>query len=78
MGKYLQIYRLLRKSRVITNISSNSLFALPNNQAYVYVLEEEQEDEIPDLLVQDTLRRFCTSKGTFQFIFLYKLNYSWK
>ncbi|XP_014673337.1 PREDICTED: protein smg8-like isoform X2 [Priapulus caudatus] len=32
-----QIYRILRKSRVITNISANSLFAVPVNQEYVCV-----------------------------------------
>ncbi|KAL5015428.1 hypothetical protein ScPMuIL_009698 [Solemya velum] len=32
-----QIYRILRKSRIITNISNNSLFAVPANQEFVYV-----------------------------------------
>jgi protein SMG8 len=32
-----QIYHILRKSRVITNISSNSLFAIPANQEFVFV-----------------------------------------
>lgn len=34
-----QIYRILRKSRVITNISGNSLFAVPANQEFVYMFE---------------------------------------
>uniref|UniRef100_A0A1B6D313 Nonsense-mediated mRNA decay factor SMG8 n=1 Tax=Clastoptera arizonana TaxID=38151 RepID=A0A1B6D313_9HEMI len=32
-----QIYNILRKSRIITNFSSNSLFAIPANQEFVYV-----------------------------------------
>ncbi|KAK3104605.1 hypothetical protein FSP39_006005, partial [Pinctada imbricata] len=32
-----QIYRILRKSRIITNISNNSLFAVPANQEFVYI-----------------------------------------
>nr|CAD7262909.1 unnamed protein product [Timema shepardi] len=32
-----QIYRILRKSRVVTNNSSNSLFAIPANQEFVFV-----------------------------------------
>jgi len=32
-----QIYRILRKSRIITNISNNSLFAIPANQEFVYI-----------------------------------------
>jgi len=32
-----QIYRILRKSRIITNVAANSLFALPVNQEFVYV-----------------------------------------
>ncbi|XP_042242622.1 protein smg8-like isoform X2 [Homarus americanus] len=55
-----QIYRLLRKSRVITNISANSLFALPNNQAYVYIMEESQEEVPPSSLINNTLRKLCS------------------
>ncbi|XP_003403110.1 nonsense-mediated mRNA decay factor SMG8 [Bombus terrestris] len=32
-----QIYQVLRKNRIVTNISSNSLFAIPANQEFVYV-----------------------------------------
>ncbi|EZA51583.1 hypothetical protein DMN91_010427 [Ooceraea biroi] len=32
-----QIYQMLRKNRIVTNISSNSLFAIPANQEFVYV-----------------------------------------
>lgn len=55
-----QIYRLLRKSRVITNISANSLFALPNNQAYVYIMEESQEEVPASSLINKTLHKLCS------------------
>ena len=32
-----QIYRILRKAKIITNVASNSLFAVPSNEAYCYV-----------------------------------------
>jgi len=32
-----QIYRILRKARIITNVAANSLFAVPANQEFVYV-----------------------------------------
>ncbi|XP_050702519.1 nonsense-mediated mRNA decay factor SMG8-like [Eriocheir sinensis] len=54
-----QIYRLLRKSRVITNISANSLFALPNNQAYVYIMEEPQPGTAAPPLIAATLHSLC-------------------
>ncbi|XP_047489241.1 nonsense-mediated mRNA decay factor SMG8-like isoform X2 [Penaeus chinensis] len=59
-----QIYRLLRKSRVITNISANSLFALPNNQAYVYIMEEGQEEVPAASLINDTLHNLCSASDS--------------
>lgn len=32
-----QIYRILRKARIITNVAANSLFAVPSNQEFVFV-----------------------------------------
>ncbi|XP_014207374.1 protein SMG8 [Copidosoma floridanum] len=32
-----KIYQILRKNRIVTNISSNSLFAIPANQEFVFV-----------------------------------------
>lgn len=32
-----QIYRILRKARIITNVASNSLFAVPANQVWISV-----------------------------------------
>ncbi|KAK8373995.1 hypothetical protein O3P69_016216 [Scylla paramamosain] len=59
-----QIYRLLRKSRVITNISANSLFALPNNQAYVYIMEDRQENMAASPLISSTLLHLCGASSS--------------
>ncbi|XP_051973541.1 nonsense-mediated mRNA decay factor SMG8-like [Xyrauchen texanus] len=45
-----QIYRIFRKSRVLTNQSSNCLFTVPANQAFVYVVPGPDEDPISSLL----------------------------
>lgn len=45
-----QIYRIFRKSRVLTNQSSNCLFTVPANQAFVYVVGGPDEDPIGTLL----------------------------
>lgn len=52
-----QIYRIFRKSRVLTNQSSNCLFTVPANQAFVYVVPGPEEDPIGSLLGQ--LRANC-------------------
>ncbi|KAM9333845.1 nonsense-mediated mRNA decay factor SMG8 [Pholidichthys leucotaenia] len=52
-----QIYRIFRKSRVLTNQSSNCLFTVPANQAFVYVIPAADEDPIGTLLSQ--LRSNC-------------------
>lgn len=52
-----QIYRIFRKSRVLTNQSSNCLFTVPANQAFVYVVPGPDEDPISSLLGQ--LRANC-------------------
>ncbi|XP_066949064.1 nonsense-mediated mRNA decay factor SMG8-like isoform X2 [Macrobrachium rosenbergii] len=59
-----QIYHLLRKSRVITNISANSLFALPNNQAYVYIMEEPLEEMSATSLISNTLLNLCNTQDS--------------
>nr|CAG4646892.1 EOG090X02WG [Megafenestra aurita]SVE92282.1 EOG090X02WG [Megafenestra aurita] len=38
-----QIYRLLRKCRVITNVCTNSLFAIPGNQEFVFFKPKQQD-----------------------------------
>ncbi|CAJ1063425.1 protein SMG8 [Xyrichtys novacula] len=45
-----QIYRIFRKSRVLTNQSSNCLFTVPANQAFVYVIPALEEDPVGTLL----------------------------
>ncbi|KAK9536910.1 hypothetical protein VZT92_006663 [Zoarces viviparus] len=52
-----QIYRIFRKSRVLTNQSSNCLFTVPANQAFVYVIPAADEDPVGSLLGQ--LRSNC-------------------
>ncbi|XP_060942571.1 nonsense-mediated mRNA decay factor SMG8 [Limanda limanda] len=52
-----QIYRIFRKSRVLTNQSSNCLFTVPANQAFVYVIPATDEDPVGTLLAQ--LRSNC-------------------
>ncbi|XP_062309836.1 nonsense-mediated mRNA decay factor SMG8 [Osmerus eperlanus] len=52
-----QIYRIFRKSRVLTNQSSNCLFTVPANQAFVYVIPGAEEDPVGALLSQ--LRSNC-------------------
>ncbi|KAM6907363.1 nonsense-mediated mRNA decay factor SMG8 [Xenentodon cancila] len=44
-----QIYRIFRKSRVLTNQSSNCLFTVPANQAFVYVIPAAEEDPVGTL-----------------------------
>ncbi|XP_037543762.1 protein SMG8 [Nematolebias whitei] len=52
-----QIYRIFRKSRVLTNQSSNCLFTVPANQAFVYVIPAADKDPVSTLL--DQLRSNC-------------------
>ncbi|CAF97327.1 unnamed protein product, partial [Tetraodon nigroviridis] len=53
-----QIYHVFRKSRVLTNQSSNCLFTVPANQAFVYVIPGADQDPVGVLLGQ--LRSNCT------------------
>ncbi|XP_043910208.1 protein SMG8 [Protopterus annectens] len=55
-----QIYRIFRKSRVLTNQSINCLFTVPANQAFVYVVPGQDEDPIGMLI--GMLRSTCTIK----------------
>ncbi|KAG8451743.1 hypothetical protein GDO86_003803 [Hymenochirus boettgeri] len=57
-----QIYRIFRKSRVLTNQSINCLFTVPANQAFVYIVAEQDDDPISMLL--EGLRQNCTLKDT--------------
>ncbi|XP_013398523.1 protein SMG8 [Lingula anatina] len=55
-----QIYRVLRKSRVITNISNNSLFAVPANQEFVFVQTPHGVMEDPASFYMNLLKDNCT------------------
>ncbi|XP_053131190.1 nonsense-mediated mRNA decay factor SMG8 [Hemicordylus capensis] len=58
-----QIYRIFRKSRVLTNQSVNCLFTVPANQAFVYIVAggpQGGDDPIATLL--DQLRGACTAR----------------
>ncbi|EAW94414.1 chromosome 17 open reading frame 71, isoform CRA_b [Homo sapiens] len=56
-----QIYRIFRKSRVLTNQSINCLFTVPANQAFVYIVPGSQEEDPVGMLL-DQLRSHCTVK----------------
>ena len=55
-----QIYRFLRRSRIITNICGNSLFAVCNQMDYVYIETKDTfvRDE-GDSLLENMLLQFC-------------------
>ncbi|KAG8538229.1 hypothetical protein GDO81_023067, partial [Engystomops pustulosus] len=57
-----QIYRIFRKSRVLTNQSINCLFTVPANQAFVYIVAEQDDDPVGMLL--DSLRQNCSVRDT--------------
>ncbi|GBP65638.1 Protein SMG8 [Eumeta japonica] len=50
-----QLYSILRKARIITNVCAKSLFAIPKNEEFVYISTEEQVGKTRDLstLVRD-------------------------
>lgn len=54
-----QIYRILRKSRVITNISGNSLFAVPPNQEFVFIFSSRPHITDPIGFYMSLLRKHC-------------------
>ena len=56
-----QVYRILRKSRVITNISNNSLFAVPANQEFVYVHCQDVDTSDPVSYYLGQLRNMCNT-----------------
>uniref|UniRef100_A0A8D2L3N8 Nonsense-mediated mRNA decay factor SMG8 n=2 Tax=Varanus komodoensis TaxID=61221 RepID=A0A8D2L3N8_VARKO len=58
-----QIYRIFRKSRVLTNQSINCLFTVPANQAFVYIVAGgPQEGDDPLAVLLDQLRGNCTRR----------------
>uniref|UniRef100_A0A803VM22 Nonsense-mediated mRNA decay factor SMG8 n=1 Tax=Ficedula albicollis TaxID=59894 RepID=A0A803VM22_FICAL len=60
-----QIYRIFRKSRVLTNQSINCLFTVPANQAFVYIVAGGPQDgDDPVAMLLDQLRSNCTMRET--------------
>ncbi|XP_064611274.1 nonsense-mediated mRNA decay factor SMG8-like isoform X2 [Liolophura sinensis] len=54
-----QIYSLLRKARTITNISNNSLFAVPANQEFVYIHTKDNELADPLMTYLSQMKSNC-------------------
>ncbi|XP_072929366.1 nonsense-mediated mRNA decay factor SMG8 [Epargyreus clarus] len=44
-----QLYFILRKSRIITNVCAKSLFAIPKNEEFVYISAEEHNGHARDV-----------------------------
>ncbi|CAL1543691.1 unnamed protein product [Lymnaea stagnalis] len=53
------IFRILRKTRAITNISNNSLFSVPINQPYVYLCTKRNEVSDPVDFLLSQMRQNC-------------------
>ncbi|XP_076452120.1 LOW QUALITY PROTEIN: nonsense-mediated mRNA decay factor SMG8-like [Babylonia areolata] len=51
-----QIYRVLRRARVITNISNNSLFAVPANQEFVFISSRKNEATEPNTFLLNFMK----------------------
>lgn len=58
-----QIYRILRKSRIVTNSVVNSLFAIPANQEFVYIFTGSEEPMDMGAFLLDQLNDFCKESG---------------
>ncbi len=54
-----QIYRILRKSRVITNISSNSLFAVSTHNDFVYISNKDPTIRDSSRYLLERLIKYC-------------------
>lgn len=54
-----QIYRFLRRSRIITNICANSLFAVCNQMDFVYIETKETIVRDGDTLLEQMLLDYC-------------------
>ncbi|GFS04651.1 protein smg8-like [Elysia marginata] len=60
MGIEDMIYRILRKTRAITNISNNSLFSIPVNHQFVYLHSKRQEISDPAEFMTSLIRHQCS------------------
>lgn len=61
-----QIYRFLRKSRIITNICANSLFAICNQMDFVHIVTNDVAVRDPNRYLSDLLLQYCTTGGAEQ------------
>lgn len=59
-----QLYRFLRKSRVITNICSNALFAICNQANFVYISTSQSSIRDPDEFFNELLTYYCGKSTT--------------
>ncbi|CAH0673844.1 unnamed protein product [Spodoptera exigua] len=57
-----QLYFILRKARIITNVCAKSLFAIPKNEEFVYIIGDEESHSARDVsaLVRGLVAR-CNS-----------------
>lgn len=56
-----QLYRFLRKSRIITNICSNALFAVCNQTDFVYISTKQSSIRDSDEFFNELLHFYCGS-----------------
>lgn len=56
-----QIYRFLRKSRIITNICANSLFAICNQNDFVFISTKDPTVRDPNKFFMDLIIKYCTT-----------------
>jgi protein SMG8 len=59
-----QIYRFLRRSRIITNICANSLFAVCNQMNFVFISTKDSSFADPDAFFMQMLLKYCANGAT--------------
>ncbi|XP_015789803.1 protein SMG8 [Tetranychus urticae] len=57
-----QIYRFLRKSRIITNICANSLFAICNQSDFVYISNQDPTIRDAHDFLKKLMQKFCSQE----------------
>lgn len=61
-----QIYRFLRRSRIITNICANSLFAVCNQMNFVFISTKDSCVAEPDAFFMQMLLKYCGNDSSDQ------------
>ncbi|XP_021949486.1 protein SMG8 isoform X1 [Folsomia candida] len=64
-----QIYNIFRKCRLVTNISANSLFAIPSEEDYIFLFDKTAEkvsclDTSPQEIYKETIAQACNMETT--------------